>query len=359
MGSANPLIRSVPLASLAQLLREWDQPPFRAHQLADWLFAKGAVRWEEMTNLPQQLRERLRAQFELAGLRLSRRVISVDQTRKFLFHMQDGQAVESVTIPMEDYATFCLSCQVGCAMACRYCATARGGLSRQLESGEILEQVIHLRHDLEKEPIPGHGQRQFNLVFMGMGEPLDNWGSVAAAIDTLVADAGLGVSARRITISTAGTTEGLSKLLEYPHPVGLTVSLGGASDELRHRLMPVAGKSGLREILSLAEEYARRLGRRVSLALVLIAGLTDTLNQARLLVNLIAKRPFKVNLIPLNPVEGDPFQNPDDFRIHRFQKVLHQAGVPVFVRQSGGQDIAAACGQLRQCSSHRPGHPTH
>jgi len=177
-----PLLRSLVPADLDGLVSAAGLPSYRGDQLSDWLFVQGALRWEAMTNLPRALREDLAGRFDLTGLELMERQVSQDGTRKFLFRLRDGATVESVVIPMEEHATFCLSTQVGCAMACRFCATARGGLVRNLEAGEILEQVLHLRKDVKQEPVPGLGNRKFNIVYMGMGEPLDNWDEVQRSL---------------------------------------------------------------------------------------------------------------------------------------------------------------------------------
>ncbi len=347
MSSRRPYLRDYPPGGLVKLMQDHGQPAYRGRQLGQWLFQRGALEWDEMTNLPRHLRRQLAASFQLQGLQQLAREESKDGTRKLLFALPDHDTVESVIIPMQRHTTFCLSCQVGCRMACRFCATARGGLKAQLCCAEILEQVIHLHRDLAIHPYPGHGQREFNVVFMGMGEPLDNWEQVSVAILTLIAKDGFGMSARRITISTSGQPAHLRKMLEFPYPIGLTLSLGGATPAVRSRLMPVAGRSPLDESLKLAAAWARRTGRAVTLAYVLIAGLTDSLQEADHLARLARKYPFKVNLIPLNRLEEDPLTRPEPQRILSFQKVLRKAGIKVFIRESGGQDIAAACGQLR------------
>jgi len=199
-----PLLRSLVPDQLAGLIAKAGLPSYRGDQLADWLFARGVFSWEEMTNLPQALREDLAERFDLSGLETEERQVSDDGTRKFLFRLRDGTTVESVIIPMDEHVTFCISTQVGCAMACRFCATARGGLVRNLESGEILEQVLRLRADLADNPIDGLGKRQFNVVYMGMGEPLDNWDAVADSLTGMMDPKGLAMSRRRIQISTSG-----------------------------------------------------------------------------------------------------------------------------------------------------------
>jgi 23S rRNA (adenine2503-C2)-methyltransferase len=233
-------------------------------------------------------------------------------------------------------------------MACRFCATARGGLVRDLEAGEIVEQVQRLAADLAAEPLPGLGGRAFNVVFMGMGEPLDTWDAVATSIEIMTHPRGLGISRRRIQISTSGPRAGLEKLVAAAPGVGLTLSLGGADDTARRRLMPVPGRTPVADAVALAARYARKTGRRVTVAWVLIAGATDNPDQARQLAALLADGPFKVNLIPMNELHDDDLARPDAARTLAFQQVLTAAGIDTFIRASGGGDIDAACGQLRR-----------
>lgn len=345
---AKPLLRSLVPADLGPLVKELGGEAYRAAQLAGWLHQHDALSWDELRNLPRGLREALAERFDIQGLSPLERQVSADGTRKFLFSLRDGQTVESVIIPMESHATFCLSTQVGCAMACRFCATARGGLVRNLEAGEILEQITHLRRDLAENPVPGHGDRQFNAVFMGMGEPLDNWDALPTALDTMLADDGLAMSKRRVQVSTSGPGEGLRRLLALAPGVGLTLSLGGTTDEERRKLMPVPGRTSLAEVIDLAASYARQSGRRTTIAWVLIAGRTDLPEQARRLAKLAGSGPFKVNLIPLNALDDDAQEPPSQATILAFQDILTRAGVDNTIRLSGGRDIAAACGQLRR-----------
>ena len=213
------LLRSLVPAEIRDSALPSGEKAFRARQLLEWAYKHGALRWEEMSNLPAALRDRLAEGFDLAGLQPDTRQVSRDGTRKFLFKLRDGQTVESVIIPMSDHPTFCISSQVGCAMACSFCATARGGLKRQLLAGEIVEQILRLDRDLQDDPYPHLGGRQYNVVFMGMGEPLDNWQNVRRALRIMMDDEGLAMSRRRIQISTSGPAEGLRALLQ-DHPRG-------------------------------------------------------------------------------------------------------------------------------------------
>ncbi len=352
---AKPLLRSLVPARLDEAVAAAGGEPYRARQLAGWLHGRDALVWDELRNLPRGLCATLAEAWDLQGLEPLERQVGSDGTRKFLFRLRDGQTVESVIIPMESHATFCLSTQVGCAMACRFCATARGGLVRNLEAGEILEQVAHLRRDLLAHPVPGHGDRQFNAVFMGMGEPLDNWEALRDVLTVMMAPEGLGMSKRRIQVSTSGPGDGLRKLLELAPGTGLTLSLGGTTDEERRRQMPVPGRTPLAEVLDLGRRYARQAGRRTTIAWVLIAGSTDHADQARRLAKLAAGGLFKVNLIPLNPLDDDRQAPATTESTLAFQAILTAAGIDTTIRLSGGRDIAAACGQLRRRREAGPG----
>ena len=352
-----PLLRSLVPERYPALAAELGVPAYRARQLAEWVFAHGALDWEQMGNLPRAMREELAARFDLSGLELQERQLAADRTRKFLFRLRDGHTVESVIIPMAEHTTFCISSQVGCAMACTFCATARGGLVRNLTAGEVIEQIIRLRRDLLDTPMPGIGDRQFNVVFMGMGEPLDNWDAVATALETMMSEAGLAMSRRRIQISTSGPAGGLRQLIAAAPGVGLTLSLGGSTDEERRKVMPVPGRTSLQDALSLAADYGRAVGRRVTIAWVLIRGKTDEPAQANRLAALLRGHNFKVNLIPLNPLDDSALRPADDAAVLAFQGVLTAAGIPAFIRASGGRDIDAACGQLRRRREPRTGRP--
>lgn len=343
-----PLLRDIVPSEWPALLSARGMPAYRGRQLVQWLYGQAAFDWDAMRNLPRALKEQLADSHDIAGLEPVERRIAADGTRKFLFRLRDRQTVESVIIPMENHATFCISSQVGCAMACRFCATARGGLVRGLSPGEIVEQVQRLAADLDSDPFPQHGQRRYNVVFMGMGEPLDNFASVRTSLDIFSDEQGLGLSCRRIQISTSGPPGGLHHLAELDLPVGLTISLGGADDLARRKVMPVSGKAGVAEVLAAAAAHAQRHGRRVTVAWVLIAGKTDGLEQAALLAAATRNRPFKVNLIPLNELDDDDLRATGGAQVLAFQRVLTDAGVPAFIRVSGGRDIGAACGQLRR-----------
>jgi 23S rRNA (adenine2503-C2)-methyltransferase len=343
-----PLLRDINPTDWPALLAQQGFPSYRGRQLAHWLYTRGAMSWDAMHNLPRGVRAALAAIYDASGARIHERQSAPDGTRKLLLQMRDGQDCESVIIPMSRHATFCVSSQIGCAMACSFCATARGGLARNLSCGEIVEQVQILAADLAAAPFARHGERAYNVVFMGMGEPLDNFAAVAQAIRILTDPAGLGLSPQRIQISTSAPPHALEQLAAFELPVGLTISLGGTDDASRRKLMPVAGRAGVAAVLDAAARYAERVDRRATIAWILIAGQTDAPAQALQLAQLVARRPFKVNLIPLNRLDQSALTAPSRERILAFQRVLIDAGVPAFIRASGGQEIDAACGQLRR-----------
>lgn len=343
-----PLLHSLLPDELSAAVAGRGHPAWRARQVAGWLYGRIDADWQDMTNVPARLRESLAQEFDLQALRILERQVSRDGTRKFLFALRDGATVESVMIPMAEHPTFCISSQVGCRMACRFCATARGGLVRDLQAGEIVQQVRSLQQDLARHPVPGFGDRGPNVVYMGMGEPLDNWPAVLRSLCILQDPGMMGISRRRLRISTSGLGPGLAALLDSDAAVGLTLSLGGSTDLERRKVMPVPGRTTIAEAVACAERYARRTRRRVTVAWVMIEGRTDGRDQARRLARLLAGRPFKVNLIPLNPLPDDPLTAPGFAAILAFQKILAEAGVDAFIRASGGQDIDAACGQLHR-----------
>ncbi len=348
MAEFKPLIRNLVPAEIDAMSEQYPWPKFRTTQLKQWLHIHQVLLWDDMSNLPRDMRIQLAEIYDLEALLPLEKQISQDGTRKFLFRLRDGLTVESVMIPMADHATFCISTQVGCAMACSFCATARGGLKRNLEAAEIVEQVIRLSRELNENPVPGHGNQHFNVVYMGMGEPLDNWENTRKSVGLLTDKNGMGISRRRIQISTSGPEEGLRKMLEDPLGVGLTLSIGGSDAQERKQVMPVPGRTTPDLAIELVSRYAKNVGRRATLAWVMIEGKTDNYEQAKRLAKLVQNRPMKVNLIPLNPLDDGKDKAPSRSGIVAFQKVLMDAGIDTFIRSSGGLDIAAACGQLRR-----------
>jgi 23S rRNA (adenine2503-C2)-methyltransferase len=319
------------------------EPSYRADQLYRWLYSSLATKFEEMSNLPQSLRQRLA---EVADLHILQPVMSTRSsdglTRKVLFALPDGETIESVLMLYDDRRTVCLSTQVGCPVGCAFCATGKSGFVRNLSPGEIVEQVLHFLRELGAQ-----GQRVTNVVFMGMGEPLLNYEATWKAVQRLTDPRGINLGARRITISTIGVVPAIQRLIREDSQVGLAVSLHAPTDALRRTLIPLAAKYPLRELMNVCGDYVERTGRRVTFEYALIAGVNDSLEQASRLASLLKGLLCHVNLIPLNPIEDSSWQasSPEEVRV--FQGELRRRGVNTTTRLRRGADIEAGCGQLR------------
>lgn len=331
--------------------REWmearGESAFRSKQVVEWIFQKRVASFEEMTNLPAPLRDALAEEFTLAPLECVRVEGSADTTRKFLFRLRDGRLVESVLIPANpgedgeraERLTLCVSSQVGCAYDCKFCASGLAGFTRNLEAAEIVGQVLEAeRHS---------GETVRNLVFMGMGEPLANLSRVTRAISILNADWGFGIGARRITVSTSGLAPQIEKLADFPPQIRLALSLHGATDEVRDRIMPVNRKYPLARLFEALEVWRDRKKQKVTFEYILIEGVNDSLDQARALAKRARALDAKVNLIPYNTVEGLEWKRPAREQQEGFAEVLLRARVATTLRREKGHDINAACGQLR------------
>jgi 23S rRNA (adenine2503-C2)-methyltransferase len=326
---------------LQELLTGWGEPRFRAEQVWGWLYRERADDPAAMTNLPEPLRARLAADTTLRLLEpLTEQSASNGQTRKVLFGLRDGNTIESVLMGYRERTTACVSSQVGCGMGCVFCATGQGGLARNLTAGEIVAQVLFFTRQAH-EPLD-------NVVFMGMGEPLANYAATWQAIETLTDARGLGVGARRITISTVGLVPGIRRLTEESLPVNLAVSLHAAVDELRDRLVPLNRRYPLNQLMAAVRRYVEKSGRRVSLEYALIDGVNDAPEQARQLAALLRGLLCHVNLIPLNPTPGSPWQPSARDRVNEFRTQLEGGGIPATVRLRRGIEIEAGCGQLRR-----------
>jgi len=327
-------------AEIDTALRDLGVEPYRASQLFGWVHQRGVVDFRLMTDLSQDLRRLLAEHFHISTLAIARRDISEDGTQKFLFSLADGTHIESVFIPDEGAQTFCLSTQVGCAMGCAFCLTATMGLVRNLRPGEIVGQVRALTAAV---PL---GDKAFNIVLMGMGEPLHNYDHTMAALRILCDEAGLGVSPRRITLSTVGLVPAIERLATETLMPNLAISLHAASEDVRARLVPTAHKYSIAEILGACRRFPLKHRDRITFEYVLLAGVNDSDAEARKLAKLLRGMQAKVNLIPLNAAAGIPFERPSDDRINEFGRILAEHHVFVSVRKSRGRDIRAACGQL-------------
>lgn len=337
---------------LATLLGELGHKPFRATQLREWIWKHRAADFESMTNLPPALRAELAARFTLRPLQVvevseSSAATSRAATRKFLSRLHDGHLVESVIIPAavgeggehSSRITLCVSSQVGCAYGCKFCASGLNGFTRNLTSAELLGQI------LAAEEIAG--ERVDNLVFMGMGEPLANLDNLLPALDRIMDPQALGIGARHITISTSGNVPGLRRLAAYGKPLRLAISLHGASDDVRSRVMPVNRKWPLTELLPALDEWVRTQKHMLTLEYILIHEVNDMLPEADKLAAIARRLKAKVNLIPYNTVDGLPWVRPAESHCRRFCQALIDRRIPVTMRYEKGHDINAACGQLR------------
>jgi len=367
-------IKSLTREELEARLQEWGEPAYRADQLLEWLYRHHATSWEAMTSLPNSLREKLREHYALHSLALVRRQGSPDTTQKFLWRLDDGSLIESVLIPANpalygdasDRRTLCVSIQVGCAYACKFCASGLEGWKRNLRVEEIVDQVLaverwaaeqagsvvrsHLSvaEGPDKARTTDHGQRAVdNLVIMGMGEPLANYDHLLKALKILNAPWGAGIGARKITVSTSGLAPQIRKLADEPLQFRLAISLHGATDEVRDRIMPVNRKYPLSELTAACEYYLQKKIKMITLEYILIAGVNDDLTQTKPLAKLAHRLNAKVNLIPYNKVDGLPWTRPTERAQEAFLAALEKQNVSATLRREKGHDIDAACGQLR------------
>lgn len=326
--------------ALAELARELGEPAYRGRQIYVWLYRKRARSIAEMTDLARPLRKRLAAGYALRWPELAERQQSYDGTVKYLFRLEDGATIEAVYIPESRRRTICLSTQAGCPLKCAFCLTGVAGYKRNLKTWEILGQVASV---MEEAP---HQERGWNLVVMGMGEPLLNYDATLAALRILMDPEGFGVAPRKLTLSTVGILPALEKLMQEPVRPNLAISLHAPNAELRRRLMPIEERYPLEAVIAAARRYPVPRGGRVTYEYVLLKGVNDTPRHARELARLLGGTHSKVNLIPLNPAAGIPFQPPTPEAIDAFCGLLADAHVTVSVRRPRGQDILAACGQL-------------
>jgi 23S rRNA (adenine2503-C2)-methyltransferase len=329
-------------------LEEWCDtaglPRYRAAQVTRWLFQQGVRDFAAMGNLPQDARRALAAAYRIGSLSVRHVAHAADGTTKLLLALPDGATIESVLIPDGRRLTLCVSTQVGCAMDCGFCATATLGFRRHLTRGQIVEQLLLARTHAPADAT-GAPERVTNLVFMGMGEPLHNYGGTVGAIEALTAPWGAGVSPRRITVSTVGLVPEMERLLQDTS-VNLAVSLTAVDEALRRRLMPVTKRYPVATLLAACRALPIPRRKRITFEYVMLASVNDDPHQARELAHALHGIRCKVNLIPFNPFAGSPYGRSDDATVARFADVLRRAGVHATVRESRGSDIAAACGQL-------------
>jgi 23S rRNA (adenine2503-C2)-methyltransferase len=329
----------VPSDDLIDFLKAQQAPPFRARQIYEWFFQKQVPSFQEMSDLPAALRETLGAHYRLHPLTLRRKEISkLDGTIRYFFTGHDGREVSTVYLPESNRLSLCLSTQVGCAYRCSFCASGLVPFQRQLSAAEIIDQILLIERD--------SGQKPTNLLFMGMGEPLANFTQVVRAIRWMTGPVGLKMSPSRITLSTSGLVPQIMRLADEGVKVKLAISLHAVRDELRHKIMPVSGRFGVRSLLKAAKYYSRKTQAPVTFEYILLDHVNDFLIDAVRLSYLTKGFPNKVNLIPYNPVAGLAYERPSPESVFRFQGWLRERGVPVFIRKPKGLDIGSACGQL-------------
>lgn len=319
-------------------IKEIGLPPFRARQLIHWIYRRYATSIDEITELSLSLRERLKEISYISNLDLIESQMAKDGTEKYLFRLEDGEMIESVLIPDKDRLTLCISSQVGCAMGCKFCLTGQIGLRRNLRAHEIVDQVISVSRLL----IP---RKLTNVVLMGMGEPLANFDEVVEAIRRMIGL--MGISRRKITLSTSGIVPALLDLPEKAPHINIAISLNATTDAVRDKIMPINRVYPLGMLLDACRAYPLEPRRRITFEYILLKDVNDSLDDARRLVHLLKGIRCKVNLIPFNAYEGAGFESPSEDRIKAFQKILINGGMTAPIRKSKGQDIMAACGQLR------------
>ncbi|MEO0947678.1 MAG: 23S rRNA (adenine(2503)-C(2))-methyltransferase RlmN [Cyanobacteria bacterium J06641_5] len=325
------------LAELTDWVQTQGQPAYRGKQLHQWLYQKGARSLTEISVFPKAWRESAAAAATVGRSQLRYRSEAPDGTRKYLLDLEDGRTVEAVGIPTEKRLTVCVSSQVGCPMACEFCATGKGGFTRNLDAHEIVDQVLTVTADF--------GQRVSNVVFMGMGEPLLNFDATVAAVESLNKDVGIGQ--RSLTVSTVGLPNRIRQLAERRLQIVLAVSLHAPNQILRQELIPTAKNYSLQDLLAECREYIRVTGRRVTFEYILLAGTNDLPEHARELAGRLKGFQSHVNLIPYNPIQEADYKRPTRQNVETFKDILETAGVATSVRYSRGLAADAACGQLR------------
>ena len=330
------------LSTLEDLVAGIGQPKFRARQLRKWLFQQRVFDFQQMTDLPGKFREQLERECRIRTTEITRHETCDDGTEKLLLKLQDGGMIECVLLRDGHRRTICVSSQVGCAMGCVFCASGLDGVMRNLTGGEIIEQMLLLSALLPED------ERLSHIVMMGMGEPLANVDNVLQALEVASSPDGLGISARRITISTVGLPPAINKLARLNSRYHLAISLHAPNDQLRTEIVPVNAKIGINDLMEAAQFYFDATGRRLTFEYVLLAGINDSEEHAIELADLLKGRASLLNVIPYNPVEGLPYRTPSNEAIKRFRETLERRHIVVKFRQRKGDKINAACGQLRR-----------
>lgn len=340
---------SFTLPDLEAFLKKFGKEKFRAQQIFKWVYEQRVTDFDQMLNLSKDLRSELKNLITFKLPPVLKHLISVDGTQKFLFDVRDGNSIEAVVIPSDDRLTLCVSSEIGCNMACQFCFTGKQKLKRRLTADEIVGQFMVVQDSLDKE---GKGRKLSNIVFMGMGEPLDNSDNVFKAIEVIHSPWGVNLSKKKITVSTSGLIPEMYKVAEAK--VRLAVSLNGYSDEVRSLVMPINKKYPLKDLLDECRRYYRATGEKITMEYVLLKGVTDQIDHARQLVKLLRDVPCKINIIPFNEHPGSGFERPSDETVQAFHQETMKLGAQVLLRRTMGRDIFAACGQLTTKNVERP-----
>ena len=335
-------IRNLSLEELSRYLESIGEKPFRAQQIFQWIYQKGAWSFDNIRNLPQSLRDRLKKDFELKPNAIAQKVVSEDRTTKFLFDLHDREKIESVLIPAQTRTTACISTQAGCKFGCKFCASGIGGWSRNLTCAEIVTQVLHVKEEALK-----HKRPLSNIVFMGTGEPLDNFDNLFKAIKLINSAKGIGIGARHITISTVGLVPKIKEIAKQNLQVELAISLHGYDNESRNTLMPVNRKYPFDDLIAACREYAKATKRQITFEYILIKDLTCTEKAVQALKKAFKGIICKMNLIPYNPVSEFDHKTPSREDMLAFRDRLEESGIHATIRTPRGRDVGAACGQLR------------
>ena len=333
-------IKDYSLEELKEEIKEIGEKPFRAEQIYKWIYENRVSSFDEMTNLSLELREQLKQNYEIKEFKIITKQVSSDGTKKYLFDLLDGNAIETVLMEYHHGYSICVSSQVGCKMGCKFCASTGIPFIRNLTSGEIIEQIMAVERDT--------GVRISNIVFMGIGEPLDNYDNVVKAIRNINNPKGLNIGARHISISTSGLVPKIYKLAEENIQCTLSISLHATTDEQRSKMMPVNNSYNIEELLQACKDYIEKTHRRISFEYALAKENNDNLEDAKRLVKLLKGMLCHVNLIPINKIENGEFTKSSNENIMKFRDYLNEHGIVATIRRELGSDIDAACGQLRR-----------
>ncbi|RCW51416.1 MULTISPECIES: 23S rRNA (adenine(2503)-C(2))-methyltransferase RlmN [unclassified Halanaerobium] len=341
-------LKSLTRNELMESINNLGYPNYRGEQVFNWIYRNGISDYDLMTNIPKKMRKDLQTDFKITDIELLEKKKAADGTIKYLWKLKDGENIESVYIPFEESGrhSICISSQVGCALGCSFCATGIDGLQRDLNTGEIIDQVLKIQQDISKETFGS--PRISNIVYMGMGEPLANLKNVLKSAEIINENDGLNIGMRKMTISTAGLVPEIKELAEKNNQIGLAVSLHAPNDRLRNKLMPVNRKYSITQLLSAVNYYIEKTGRRVTFEYVLMDGVNDSPELAIQLADLLRGINCHINLIPANPVPALNIKKPVQKVLDKFYEILVNRGLQVTVRKEMGSEIEAACGQLKR-----------